>query len=397
MENKPTVSVSQVLRRLSIIIKEDKPLGDVYVKGEISNLVYHKSGHIYFTMKDDVSSVKAVMFRSYAEKLNFMLENGMSVIVRCGVQVYEKDGSCQLYVNEVKADGIGDIYLAFEQTKEKLSAEGLFSQKRSFPTFPRKICVITAETGAAIQDIINIIGRRFPLTKILLIPTLVQGEGAPDAIVKSIKAANKTDADMIIIGRGGGSLEDLYAFNSEAVARALYASKLPTMSAVGHETDFTICDFVADTRAPTPSAAAELAVPEAEAVYESLELFIASMKSGILKRLEQNEVKCGALFSEIRSKAPFEWLKAKEEWLVMTEQILKSRISSCIYEHQNKLFRIADKIELKSPMNILKRGYAHISKDDKTIISAQKLKIGDKVMIKFADDSAEAEITGINA
>lgn len=390
--NAVTVSVSQVTRRLALTVKADKPLNDVSVRGEISNLIYHKSGHVYFTLKDEAASIKAVMFKSSAEKLRFTLENGMSVVVRCAVQVYEKDGACQLYVNSAEPDGIGDIYVAYEQTKAKLSAEGLFEQKRAFPTFPRKICVITAETGAAVRDIINIIGRRYPLTRLLLIPTLVQGENAPAALVRSIKLANETDADMIIIGRGGGSLEDLYAFNSEAVARALFASRLPTISAVGHETDFTICDFVADTRAPTPSAAAELAVPEIGAVRDTLTAFLESMRTDVLTRLERRESDCNRLFSEIRRKAPFERIKSREEWLNAIENALKSKITSIINTKQSELLRTADAIELKSPLNVMKRGFAAVYKDNAAVNSAKKLSVGDEVSVRFADGAVRARV-----
>ncbi len=263
------VTVSQVNKRLALLIKNDEKLRSVSVRGEISNFKEHfPSGHMYFTLKEGNSSIKAVMFRSYAEKLEIYPENGMNAVVSGSIQVYERDGACQLYATEIdKEEGKGEDAFSFEQLKEKLYKEGLFEQKRPLPVRPKSICAVTSATGAAIEDIINVLSRRYPFIRLKLVPVLVQGAGAPESIAKGIEVAQNSGCDLIIFGRGGGTSEDLSAFNAEIVARAVYASKIPTISAVGHEIDFSISDFVADMRAPTPSAAAELAVPDIMEIY----------------------------------------------------------------------------------------------------------------------------------
>ena len=257
------ISVSQLNRYVKSLLEGDANLAAVYIGGEISNFTNHyKSGHLYMSLKDEGAVVKAVMFRAYASKLAFTPENGMKVIVRARVSLYEKDGAFQIYIEEMQPDGVGALQIAFEQLKKKLAAEGLFeaSRKKPLPRYPARVGVITSPTGAAVRDIFNVLGRRFPLARVVFTPVLVQGEGAPAQLVAALRRFNETNAaDVLIIGRGGGSIEELWAFNDETVARAVAASRIPVISAVGHETDFTICDFVADLRAPTPSAAAELA------------------------------------------------------------------------------------------------------------------------------------------
>ncbi|MBQ3004952.1 MAG: exodeoxyribonuclease VII large subunit, partial [Clostridia bacterium] len=275
MKTPITITVSQLNAYLKSIIEYDDNLRDFYLKGEISNFTNHyRTGHLYMTLKDGESQVKAVMFRSAAQKLKFRPENSMQIIARGRISVYERDGQYQFYIEEMQPDGVGALALAFEQLKKKLENEGLFSKeyKKPIPEFPERIGVVTSPTGAAIQDILNVLGRRYPKAEVIFAPVQVQGDSASGQIAKAIFEFNqKKCADVLIVGRGGGSIEDLWAFNEEVVARAVFASKIPIISAVGHETDFTICDFVADLRAPTPSAAAELATPDIDKLYSLID------------------------------------------------------------------------------------------------------------------------------
>lgn len=392
--NKPfTVTVSQLNRRISLIFKGEKAFSDLCIKGEISNLTIHyKSGHIYFSLKDEASAVKAVMFRSNAEKLDFIPEEGMAVIVRGSVQCYEKDGLYQIYVSEIIPDGIGVQAAALEQLKIKLEKEGLFSQKRGLPQFPEKICVITAETGAAIQDIINITGRRFPLTEIILLPVLVQGDKAPESIVKAFEKSGRTGADLVIFGRGGGSSEDLAAFNNENVVRAVFNSSIPTISAVGHETDFTLSDFAADLRAPTPSAAAELAVPDVNELMVSINSTADYLKKRIEDIIGFYSTAVDLLSSKIESKNPMTALSANENRIdsVFSEISEKFRALIAIKEH--KLTETASVIEALNPLAVLLRGYSIIYKKNELIHSVKKLNSGDEIKIHFSDGEIDAVV-----
>ncbi|MCM1299624.1 MAG: exodeoxyribonuclease VII large subunit, partial [[Eubacterium] siraeum] len=295
------VTVSQINRRLALLIKDDKQIQSIAVKGELSNFVEHyKSGHIYFTLCDGDASIKGVMFRSYAEKLGFDPENGMNIIVTGSVQLYERDGTCQIIAVGMERDeGIGEGAETYEQIKQKLLKEGLFEQKRPLPDIPKSICVVTSETGAAIKDILNVLSRRYPFVKVKLIPVLVQGTEAPQSIAKGLYTAQHSGCDIIIFGRGGGSSEDLSAFNTEVVARAVYASKIPTISAVGHEIDYSISDFVADMRAPTPSAAAEIAVPDISVIKRSIEEQKKRIKEKALIKIEGAQSKVNSTLSAI--------------------------------------------------------------------------------------------------
>lgn len=390
--NKPfTVTVSQLNRRISLIFKGEKAFSDLYVKGEISNLTIHyKSGHIYFSLKDEVSSVKAVMFRSNAEKLDFLPEEGMAVIVRGSVQCYEKDGLYQIYVSEIIPDGIGAQSAALEQLKLKLEKEGVFSQKRELPRFPEKICVITAETGAAIQDIINIIGRRFPLTEIVLLPVLVQGDNAPESIVKAFEKSGRTGADLVIFGRGGGSSEDLSAFNNENVVRAIFNSSIPTISAVGHETDFTLSDFAADLRAPTPSAAAELAVPDIGELFTLVNDSAEYLKNRIFEIIERYSTAVDLLSTRIESKNPITALSINENRIDSVFNDISEKLRALISAKEHKLSETASVIEALNPLAVLLRGYSIVYKNNELIHSVNYLKSGDEITIHLSDGEIDA-------
>ena len=391
-----TVTVSQINRRLSLMVKGDKTLQDICVKGEISNFKYHyQSGHIYFSLKDDEASIKAVMFRNNAEKLMFEPENGMSVIVRGSVQVFERDGVCQLYAADIQPDGLGGIYLAFEQLKEKLSAEGLFDRKRPIPAMPASICLITSKTGAALQDMLNILGRRDPLVKVKLISALVQGADAPQSLAGALEKAQSSGADLIIIGRGGGSVEDLQAFNSETVARAIFASDIPVISAVGHETDFTIADFVADLRAPTPSAAAELAVPDLTAVKESLLILKQNLYEKVCRKIAACEHEIENAEAQMRLYSPAEKIKQAES---RTSELFSSVHSKFVHTISNKeqqLLQQEKLLEAVNPFGVLARGYAVVYKDNKPVSDTGSLKEGDLVKIRFNDGCVTAAIRDI--
>ena len=378
------VTVSQVNKRIALMIKGDKALQDIYVRGEISNFVNHyKTGHFYFTLKDGETAVKAVMFRSNAERLNFLPENGMSVIIHGAINVFERDGQYQLYANEMQPEGVGELYLGFEQLKQKLAQGGYFNQKRPLPAMPRCICIITARTGAALQDMLNIIGRRYPIVKVKLIPVLVQGADAPESIVKALQKAQTVGADLIIFGRGGGSVEDLWAFNNEQVAMAIYNSKIPTISAVGHETDFTIADFAADLRAPTPSAAAELAVPDKEALKNGMDSFTEKLLKAVYSKIESAEKGIEFAYKHIKALSPSEKIKADSEKLELIEKQLKNRMESLIDSKSRCLAATADMINALSPLNTIMRGYAIVMKENTVVKSAESISKGDRITIRM--------------
>lgn len=393
-QNKPfTVSVSQLNRKISLMLKSEKTFSDLCIRGEISDFTLHyKSGHMYFSLKDEASSVKAVMFRSYAEKLNFIPENGMSVVVRGSVQCYEKDGVYQIYASDIIPEGIGTQAVAFEQLKARLEKEGLFSQKRPLPRFPEKICVITAETGAALQDILNILSRRYPICDVVIIPVLVQGEKAPDSISRAFSKAGKTGADLIIFGRGGGSSEDLSAFNSEQVVRAVFESSIPTISAVGHETDFSLSDFAADLRAPTPSAAAELAVPDIKELSSLLDTMSEYVKRLSMRSIERRSVLLKLMQSELQSKNPLNRLIVQEKLILDKEKFINERVDLIIKRKEQALSEKAAVISALNPLAVLMRGYSIVYKDEKAVISEKDVNKGDKIIIRLADGKVNAVV-----
>ena len=386
------VTVSQINRRLAGLVKGDEKLRSVSVKGEISNFKEHfPSGHMYFTLKEGNSSIKAVMFKSYAERLKIYPENGMNAVVSGSVQVYERDGACQLYATGIDRDeGIGEDALSFEQLKAKLLSEGLFEQKRPLPTLPKSICVVTSETGAALQDIINVLSRRYPFVTLKLVPVLVQGEGAPVSIAEGIGKAQNSGCDLIIFGRGGGSAEDLSAFNAEIVARAVYNSKIPTISAVGHEIDFTIGDFVADMRAPTPSAAAEIAVPDIQEIYGGILALRNRIGEKAKAKINDMRTKVNAaslLISRLNPKARIE---ANEESYNKTFAAIRKDFSSLIAAKESQLKNTAELIDAFNPLKTLERGYSVVYKDGVVVSAAAEIKKGDTFTVKMSDGEFEA-------
>lgn len=395
--NKPfTVTVSQLNRRISIILAGEKTFADLCVRGEISNLTIHyKSGHIYFSLKDEAAAVKVVMFRSNAQKLEFLPENGMNVVVRGSVQCFERDGVYQIYANDIIPEGVGQQAVAFEQLKKRLDEEGLFAQKRPIPQFPKKIAVVTSETGAALQDILNILNRRYPLVKVALFPVTVQGEKAPTSIADGLAAANETDADVIIFGRGGGSAEDLSAFNTELVARAVFASKIPTISAVGHEIDFSIADFAADMRAPTPSAAAELAVPEKETLCAALDTYKKRISNQVLSLFEKKQSNSEYLYEKIRARNPVQVLRSNEQLLINRESDIRAKIQALLNSREQQLYSIAAVISALNPLDTLLRGYSITYKDGAVLTNVNSVKNGDEIKVRVSNGEITAVVNSV--
>lgn len=400
MQNTLVLSVSQLNRYIKMNFDADENLANIFISGEISNFTNHyRTGHLYFTLKDNSAAVRAVMFNSSAKRLKFMPEDGMKVIARGRVSVYEASGQYQLYVDDMQPDGVGALNLAYEQLKEKLQKEGLFSElhKKPLPPYPEKVGVITSPTGAAVRDIINVLGRRFPYAEIVFCPVLVQGEGAHLQLTDAVNLFNsERAADVIIIGRGGGSIEDLWEFNDEGLARAVYNSDIPVISAVGHETDFTICDFVADMRAPTPSAAAELAVPDANELQYALSALknrmFLNVSSGIADRRSRLEY--------LMSKGA---LKSPDEMLSNRSQRLDTAFSKMLSSYENRIggkkvefISAATALSKLDPMSVLMRGFAFVSdKNGKNVYSSQALAKGDKINVRFHDGSAVCEVKEI--
>ena len=392
-----TVTVSQVTRRLSMIVKGDKALSDVYVAGEISNFTLHKaSGHMYFTLKDEISSIKCVMFAGKAAGLTFMPYSGQSVIVRGGVNVYERDGANQIYVSEIIEKGQGELAIAFEKAKRELEAGGYFDKKRPIPKQPKKVCLITAEKGAALQDMLNIIARRRPILEVVLIPATVQGAYAPATLINGIEAAQTTGADLIIVGRGGGSAEDLSCFNDIGYAKALYNSEIPTISAVGHETDFTISDFVADLRAPTPSAAAEIATSvTCDDLSEHIELNYDRLSDIVHSQIEGYEQLIDSYQRHIAAYSPIKRLERLLRELELLDNRVKASVTGHIRSNEALIESYTDKIEALSPVNVLRRGYSAVTVNGRNVGSINDMSVGDNAEIQMSDGIAKATITEI--
>ncbi len=383
------ISVSQLNRYIKSLLESDKNVASVYIGGEISNFTNHyKSGHLYMSLKDENALVRAVMFRGAAQKLTFTPENGMRVIVKARVSLYEKDGSYQLYIDSMQPDGVGALQVAYEQLKKKLSEEGLFDQahKRALPHYPRTVGVITSPTGAAVRDIFNVLGRRYPLARVLFAPVLVQGDGAPPQIVDAIaRVGALPEMDVLIVGRGGGSLEELWAFNDERVARAVYASPVPVISAVGHETDFTICDFVADLRAPTPSAAAELAVPDTAALLSQLGARRERLSQLLQMTMQRENHRLRVLLEKRCLCSPLFYVEERQMRLdFITRSLVSASTASC-QQASRRLAADAAKLDALSPLKVLGRGYAIAYKDNAVVKSVAETAAGDRLNIRMAD------------
>ena len=388
------LSVKDINSYIKSVIDENMFLNNVYIKGEISNLKFHTRGHLYFSLKDEESKINAVMFNYKSYGLLFTPKDGDSVLVRGKISVYVSGGNYQITVTEMKEDGVGNLYVLFEELKRKLSLEGLFNEeyKKRIPKIPKKVGVITASTGAAIRDIISTINRRFPLTEILLFPSLVQGIGAKENIVKMIKLADTMDIDVLIVGRGGGSIEDLWAFNEEIVARAIFEAKTPIVSAVGHEIDFTISDFVADKRAPTPTGAAEMVVPDKEELNRYLSDVSLRLKNALKKTIDTNYEKLKVFKTNYIINNPKNLFEPKEIKLDHIIEKIEFNIKRIIENNENRFNSLKLKLELLNPVNILKKGYSVVYKDEKIIKNKDEIDVNDKISILLSNGKVGAEV-----
>ena len=419
--NDKYLSVTALTRYIKFKIDNDHHLQEVYLKGEISNFKAHTRGHYYFTIKDENARISAIMFSFNASKIKFMPEDGMKVLVKGKVSVFESTGNYQIYVEEMLEDGVGNLHIAFEQLKKKLGDEGLFDakHKKEIPKIPMRVGIITAPTGAAIKDILSTIKRRFPICKTILFPCLVQGELAKDDIVKKLDIADNYDLDVIILGRGGGSIEDLWPFNEEVVARKVFSCKTPIISGVGHQIDFTICDFVADVRAETPTGAAERAVPKLSDLLLEINNYKTRLTNNIKMILDNNKLRLKKLSDSYVLKNPLSLYEIKEQKLDNIIDKLNTLMNTIIYTNKSKLeiiensiiFKdpkvlyqdklkktnhLIEKLEILNPLNALKRGYSVTKKDDKCITSIKDIKINDNISIMIKDGNINAKITEVN-
>ena len=391
------LSVRQLNLYVRSLLEGDIRLSDVTVAGELSNFKNHySSGHWYFTLKDNDASIRCVMFRMNASRVKFQPQDGLQVFIRGKVSLYEKDGQYQFYAEEMLAAGIGDIALKFEQTKEKLESEGLFDtdSKRPIPKFPQKIAVITSPTGAAVRDIFNILSRRWPIAEVVMCPVSVQGELAVPEMLSTLERLYKLSGiDVAIIGRGGGSAEDLWAFNDEALARKIYESPFPIISAVGHETDFTICDFVSDLRAPTPSAAAELAVPDISEILNKLDKYTRSLKNSLVSKYNLYEARLSAVTSNPYFKNPIEMFIERNNELIdrLTDE-LKDEVFENFKRRETAFLSSVALLESLSPLKTLTRGFASVKHNDKSVKSVNDFETDDILDLRFCDGEAKCKV-----
>lgn len=398
-DERQVFTVTALNEYIKLKLETDEALMRVFIRGEISNFTNHKSGHFYFTVKDETSRISAVMFRSSAAKLTFVPENGMKVIIGGRVSAYVRDGQYQIYADSLEPDGVGALYIAYEQLKAKLGAEGLFDEakKKPLPRYPMRIGVITSPTGAAIRDIINILGRRFPIAEVVLYPSLVQGESAAPQLIEGLRYFNeKKNVNVIIIGRGGGSLEDLWAFNSEALVRAVAASELPVISAVGHEIDFTLCDFAADRRAPTPSAAAEIAVPERYELKRKLGNVTARLELLESKKLELLRGTLDRLRKSRVLTDPRNVIDDRRMALGIAEDKLYNRMTFLLERKKSALAGKTAKLDAMDPLSVLSRGYAAAFSADGTVIkSTAQVEKGSDISLMLSDGTVKATVCDI--
>lgn len=420
MNNDKYLTITAITRYLKYKLDSDEHLKNVFLKGEISNFKAHSTGHLYFSLKDETSKINAIMFSVNAKKLKFHPQDGSKVLLVGRISVYEATGNYQIYVEDMIEDGVGNLYIAYEKLKAELAKEGLFddSHKKKIPKIPSKVGIITAPTGAAIKDIISTIRRRFPLCETILFPSLVQGENAAVDIVKNIKLADTYDLDVLIVGRGGGSIEDLWPFNEEIVARAIYEANVPIISAVGHEVDFTIADFVSDLRAPTPTGAAELAVPNQTDVLKHIEQLRIRANENIYKKINYQKLYLDSLKNSFVIKSPMIMYENKKQKLDMNLEKIKNLINNIlevrkskfnllksnyllnnpneIYKHQQiRLENIIDKLNIINPLNTLKRGYTLTYSNDNIVKDIKDIKVGNVIKTRFTNGTVESTVTNI--
>ena len=397
---KNVYSVGQVNSYIKNMFSQDFMLHRVSIKGEVSNCKYHSSGHIYFTLKDSQGTMSAIMFAGNRKGLDFVMKEGDKVIVTGSVEVYERDGKYQIYAKQIELDGAGNLYLKFEALKRELEEMGLFDSmyKKKIPRYANRIGVVTAPTGAAIQDIRNITARRNPFVQLILYPTLVQGDGACASIVSGINALEKMNVDVIIVGRGGGSIEDLWAFNEEAVARAVFECSVPIISAVGHETDTTIIDYVADLRAPTPSAAAELAVFDYRNFLQDLNNYKRRIDNALRKQLELSKEQLAHYNTRLRYLSPQYKLNENKRRILEYEEKIKASFEKTFEQSKQRLLFLTREIEAYSPVKKLNQGYAYIEKSDKTALkSVHSVKPGEEVTVHLLDGEVKAEVSEVKS
>lgn len=396
MDNK-ILSVSQINEYLRIKMDSDPFLGAVSVRGEISNYKLYPSGHHYFTLKDENAALRCVMFKGNAFRLRFRPENGMKVIVFGKISVFPRDGAYQLYCTSLTAEGAGDLHIAFEQLKKKLAAQGLFDpqHKKPIPQYPQTIGVVTSPAGAAVHDMLRILKKRYPLSKVVLIPTRVQGAEAPAEIAAAIAYANHYAlADVLIVGRGGGSIEDLWAFNEEVVAHAIYQSRIPVISAVGHEPDVTISDYVADLRAATPSNAAELAVPDQQNLRQSLDMYAESMQSALLRQIKGARVHLKALAAGSALQSPVSYIENRRNAVALCYTRLQSAYQSKMQFRRQRFLTMTAKLDAMSPLKVLTRGYSVVKNENGSVVSSVKhVNQGEKIAVNVSDGSILATVT----
>lgn len=395
-----TLSVSAVNNYIKKIIESDFILSSISIKGEISNFKAHSSGHFYFSLKDDKSKINCIMFRNYTQNIKFNPKDGKTVLVRGKISVYEKEGAYQIYIQEMKEEGVGELYAAFLELKDKLERQGLFdsSKKQAIPKYPRKVGVITSSTGAAVRDIINVAGRRNPHVSIVIYPSLVQGNDASDDIIKGIETLNNLqDVDVIIIARGGGSIEELWAFNNEALAYSIFKSKKPIITGVGHETDYTIADFVSDRRAPTPSAAAELAFPNINEIYGLLDNNKSKLNSLITAVLNDKYNRIEVLNKTLTIYSPINFILNQYNYIDKLQHKLTAAINSSISNNMAVLSKAQALLQAHNPLNVLNKGYSIIEdKAGNVIASKYNLKENSKIKIILKDGKVETELKDVN-
>jgi exodeoxyribonuclease VII large subunit len=391
--DEPLLTVTELTRKIKLTLEADFP--SILLQGEVSNFKRHTSGHVYFTLKDEGAQIAAVLWRSRASTLSFLPQDGMKVVVRGRITVYEPRGSYQIDVSSMRPFGVGELQLAFEKLKQKLAAEGLFdaSHKRPLPEFPRRIGIVTSPTGAALHDMIQIIGRRFPLVDLILSPVRVQGAGAAEEIASTIRQFNEYgQVDLLIVGRGGGSLEDLWAFNEEIVARAIYASRIPVVSAVGHEVDFTIADFVADVRAPTPSAAAEIVVPDRDVLLETLRRNWYRMHDEVGQIVRGHREQVQHIVQSYAFNRPVDLLRQFNQRVDELDRAMASSASHLFALLKARCTSLGQRMSALDPQLTLKRGYVLVSKDGVTVSSAARLQTNDAIALRFHDGTVQSTV-----